>query len=1372
MSLSPTLRAIFLALSAVVALHAQQFQQPTVIPTGNWPSAIYSADLNGDRHPDLIYIDPGATSSASTTHILLNNGDGNFTAGQTIATAGTSIAIGDFDGDGHPDLAWVSYTAPMDSKAWFAKGDGSGGFATAIGASFAMGPNSNTAANFVDLAAGKLRDSGPDSLVFGDTVQGMIHALSLQPGAGFHQDTVLQTIDGVGPLSFADLDGDGHLDVMVKCTKNLYFDTFFGYGDGTLRAGTNRYTGSGQIFSQLFVDMDSDGHVDHLTEGAAGRIDIFHGNPDGTMTLGTEIGSGASDGTTGNGGHLIGVADLNGDGIPDILTSTPAGISVVLGTGNLSYKLGGIYNAGPGRSSYALADFNGDGHLDLAVDSPEGIAILFGNPDGSFQTSHSYAAGQPAYSLALGRFTASGNTDAVVATGVPQIQLLNGDGKGGFTAINPPMPSEASQTNAARNVWSNVLAGDFDGDGNLDVAITPAVAPFPLTLISPLTIDFGNGAGIFSVSKAEGPAGYLNFGASAIGDFNGDGASDIANYNPEGCNIYAGGSSARTGITLSTILDNHVSSADYNLVATGFLVTGHTNMQDVVCQDNGTLHVYRNTAGTFIETATIAPPPGFATIDSSGVFPATGLFPGALLFADLDADGHGDLIVTYHNLASDPAHPLASTGNQIYIYWGNGDGTFSAPQILTPSRNFYQATVADIGGDGKPDLIFSDGYLLSVLPGQGSARTFGAEQHYLAGMGINGLAATKVNGQTGLIVANGGAVLSNPAVNRGTLASNAEVNTGGITVLLNNSLRPAITNASGTVTSSPNTPEYGHAFTLTVVLTPPTPNSPIPTGSVDFSIDGTYVVTATLDSTGTATSAPILTAYSVGSHAVTATYAGDSHYTATTFTGTLTVITQPTTTYFTALDSPIYYGQIIGDTAFAHADPTETTSYGSTAGGSITVYIDGKNVCVLVVAVGQSACPSTTGAGYGVGAHTIYGTYSGNDFYAASTSVTSTVIIQADVTSQGTLTSSGNPAIVGTPVTFTAVFTAPFAIPTGPITFLDDTGIIATGTLDATGTATLTISNLALGTHAITATYAGNINFTAATTNVLQQSIVSSPLATTTILASSVNPSIVGQNVTFTAAVATTSASGLTPAGTIAFTIDGVTVSTATLNPQGSASFSISTLALGNHNVVAMYSGTTVTTSSNFNASTSVTVVQVVNPVPAAPSFTLTVTPAALSVPIGNSASVLVSITALNGFNQPVVLSCGSLPREVTCTFGTATLVPGQPSTTLQVFATAPHDCGSTEPYFISSGPTTWLGLLATSGLIVLVRRRRRLVQGIVLTLALCILPIISGCGNCTDLGVWPGNYTFTVSGTTGSTTPSTSVNATETQTIKMVAHL
>src|SRR5262249_38133214 len=129
-------------LFASIGTQPQQFQQPNVIATGSWPASIESADLNGDGRPDLVYTDFGATATAATSRSLLNNGDGTFTPGPTISTAGASVVVADFDRDGHPDLEWV-WSALGEGRVYFARGNGDGSFAapTMLGTFAQIGTN-------------------------------------------------------------------------------------------------------------------------------------------------------------------------------------------------------------------------------------------------------------------------------------------------------------------------------------------------------------------------------------------------------------------------------------------------------------------------------------------------------------------------------------------------------------------------------------------------------------------------------------------------------------------------------------------------------------------------------------------------------------------------------------------------------------------------------------------------------------------------------------------------------------------------------------------------------------------------------------------------------------------------------------------------------------------------------------------------------------------------------------------------------------------------------------------------------------------------------------------------------------------------------
>src|SRR5262249_9700143 len=141
----------------------------------------------------------------------------------------------------------------------------------------------------------------------------------------------------------------------------------------------------------------------------------------------------------------------------------------------------------------------------------------------------------------------------------------------------------------------------------------------------------------------------------------------------------------------------------------------------------------------------------------------------------------------------------------------------------------------------------------------------------------------------------------------------------------------------------------------------------------------------------------------------------------------------------------------------------------------------------------------------------------------------------------------------------------------------------------SSGTATFSTSSLNVAAHSIHATYGGNSNFNTSTSSNLTQTV--NKASTTTSVASSVNPSLVGQTVTFTATVSITSPGSGTATGTVSF-YDGATLlGTGTLNSSDIATFSTSTLSLGTHpSISATYGG-----DSHFNGSNSSAISQTVN---------------------------------------------------------------------------------------------------------------------------------------------------------------------------------
>jgi hypothetical protein len=707
--LPKTITFCALSLLAMAAM-AQQFQQPLVIATGSWPSGVVAADLNGDGRADLIYTDYGATPTGSTTHILISNGDGTFAAGQSIPTAGASIAVADFNHDGHADLAWV-WGAVGLGKAYLALGNGDGTFASAqqLGTFAILGTD---APLFRYVKGAQLHDTGYMDLLVEDVANPSLITLTSDDSGTLVRIVGTKLQSGVGPMATADLNEDGHTDLVIQSVTGGGADVFLGSADGLLTAA-GVYTGSSATQSMLLHDVDDDGYPDLVLEGVEGQIEIFHGSADGSFPTISEGGSRSADATTGLGGYLVAVTGAVGQHM--FYTATPAGMSVLLEKSDLNLTLGGIYNPGPGRASFAVGDFNDDGVLDVAVDSPEGIAILLGGTDGSLRSSRAFAVGKPALSGALGEFSGSENLDAIVNVAASQALLLHGNGDGTFSGAATPTTSQ--------------------------------------------------------VSMAPGPQVVKLPGAPLV----------------------------------------------------------------------------------------------------------AGLVQVASVTEDLDGDGNQDVIVAYDNSGADHAHPTSTTSNAIYIWYGNGDGGFDEPVVTTPSRNFYQLVVADVNGDGRPDLIMSDGYIVSVQNNLGG-RIFGKEEHFLAGMGINSVSVGDVNkdGYADLAIANGGTVIANTAITSLTTPVSAGVTTGGITVLLNTIKTKAVPEIPTTVVftlSTPPTIYFGQVVSGSAWVA--ASDGSTPTGTISFFDGPTNICTIAVTQ---AESCPpgAGSGFAVGTHTLTAAYSGDA----------------------------------------------------------------------------------------------------------------------------------------------------------------------------------------------------------------------------------------------------------------------------------------------------------------------------------------------------------------------------------------------------------------------------------------------------------------------------------------------------------------
>ena len=403
--------------------------------------------------------------------------------------------------------------------------------------------------------------------------------------------------------------------------------------------------------------------------------------------------------------------------------------------------------------------------------------------------------------------------------------------------------------------------------------------------------------------------------------------------------------------------------------------------------------------------------------------------------------------------------------------------------------------------------------------------------------------------------------------------ANFDVSTGSLT---GNPQVISKANTSTAATSSANPSVFGQSVTFTATVAATAPGAGTPGGTVGF-LDGGSPIGSGVLSGGVATFTTSTLA--LGNHTITTSYSGDGNFNTSTgsLTGNPQVVNKAnTTTGVISSQNPSVFGQTVTFTATVSA----VAPGGGAATGTVT-FLDGINPIGTGALSGGVATFTTTALA--VGDHTITTTYPGDtNFNGSLGSLTGNpqVVDKADTTTA--VTSSQNPSVIGQAVTFTATVTATSpgsGTPSGSVTFLDGGNAIGTGALDGSGVATFTTSTLTLGSHSITTNYAGDSSFNGSTGSLTGDPQVVSKNASMTALASSANPSVFGQSVTFTATVAAAPPGSGTPTGTVTFLDGGSSIGTGPLS-GGVATFTTSALAVGNHTITADYGGDT-----NFDAS-------------------------------------------------------------------------------------------------------------------------------------------------------------------------------------------
>jgi hypothetical protein len=818
--------------SVVVRLQTSTGLGPATTYVVDGAVRVAAGDVNGDGRPDVV-LGAFTGAEQVGVKVMLSNPDGSLGTPATYpgvisgdVDLPKAVVLADATGDGIADVVLsmlVDTGTSFENSLVILQGDGVGGFPTVL-------PRIPTETISPSIAVGQLNGDGiPDIAV----VAGNLNHVSVYfgTGGGAFQAPVHHTVPITpGSVSAGDVDGDGDKDLVAVTSDPVNVLSSVGIlrnnGNGTF-APAVLYGGLPGAGEAVLADMNLDGWLDLVAAILGGPTTPFGGTATDLRTH--AVGILWNDGVGGFRGSVAGpsfvspqteaIADFNRDGLPDLAIADASSVSLALGQGNGTFATPALVATAPGGSviqGLVAGDLDRNGTLDMVIggdSSPTSalvgaaggtffvrscgfngrpVAIYDGDRDGSpdiLTSSGSSVTFHRCTSLIATVYAAGTAVTATTGVNAAAIGDWNRDGivdvvtvgNGGIGTFQGQLSGAlgAQSLVMGGRVYNAVCAADFNEDGILDLAARENIAGVPNVFQSRgVDVFSGVGDGTFTLARSVSTL-ECRGGSIASADVNLDGEPDlivagvtdaINNLGPvSSFDLLLNGGDGQFGASVSYALGNVPASAPY-IRQFVFGDVDHNGVPDVIAP-------VQSGPSTFAYHSVLATPPTKSSTLRQAMRYSTVTGPGSVALGDLNRDGRLDVVVGALN--TDPG---------VAVLLGTSNSALGTSTALSQAGGAGTVKLADLNRDGILDIVTSKADFatarVSTMIGAGNG-TFGARYDFFLGASNNDFEIGDMNRDGFLDVVFSAhdsiRVLLSPAPG-GTFVAGASVSLAGATI--------------------------------------------------------------------------------------------------------------------------------------------------------------------------------------------------------------------------------------------------------------------------------------------------------------------------------------------------------------------------------------------------------------------------------------------------------------------------------------------------------------------------------------------------------------------------------------------------------------